>query len=60
MHRWNGKLFLTLGLMGAVSGLYLTWICGARLSDVGYLGITLNAILIIITVFFAWRYASAK
>jgi hypothetical protein len=46
--------------MGAVSGLYLTWIYGARLSDVGYLGITLNAILIIITVFFAWRYASAK
>ena len=45
---------------GALSGLYLTWIRGARLSDVGSLGITLNGILIIIAVVFAWRYARAK
>lgn len=60
LHRWNGRMFLSLGLMGAMSGLYLTWIRGARLSDVGSLGITLNGILIIITVALAWRYARAK
>jgi len=60
LHRWNGRIFLSLGLMGALSGLYLTWVRGARLSDVGSLGITLNGILIIVAVFFAWRYAKAK
>jgi hypothetical protein len=60
LHRWNGRMFLSLGLMGAMSGLYLTWIRGARLSDVGSLGITLNGILIVVAVFYAWRYARAK
>jgi hypothetical protein len=60
VHRWNGRMFLTLGLLGAISGLYLTWIRGARLSDLGSLGITLNGILIVVAVVFAWRYARAK
>lgn len=60
LHRWNGRVFLSLGLMGALSGLYLTWVRDARLSDVGSLGITLNGILIIVAVIFAWRYARAK
>jgi len=60
VHRWNGRMFLSLGLMGALSGLYLTWIRDARLSNVGSLGITLNGILIIVAVVFAWRYAMAK
>jgi hypothetical protein len=60
VHRWNGRMFLTLGLLGALSGLYLTWVRGARLSDVGSLGISLNGILIIVAVVFAWRYARIK
>ncbi len=60
LHRWNGRMFLSLGLMGALSGLYLTWVRDARLSDVGSLGFTLNGILIIIAVVFAWRYARVK
>jgi hypothetical protein len=60
VHRWNGRMFLTLGFFGALSGLYLTWIRGARLSDIGSLGITLNGILIIVAVVFAWRFAKAK
>jgi hypothetical protein len=60
VHRWNGRMFLSLGLIGALSGLYLTWIRDARLSDVGSLGITLNGILIIVAAVFAWRYARAK
>ncbi|MDN4502652.1 DUF2306 domain-containing protein [Alteromonadaceae bacterium BrNp21-10] len=60
VHRWNGRMFLTLGLLGAISGLYLTWGRGARLSDVGSLGITLNGVLILVAAVMAWRYARAK
>lgn len=60
VHRWNGRMFLTLGLLGALSGLYLTWVRGARLSDLGSLGISINGVLIIVAVIFAWRYATAK
>lgn len=60
VHRWNGRMFLTLGLLGALSGLYLTWVRGARLSDLGSLGITLNGMLILVAVVMAWRNATAK
>lgn len=60
VHRWNGRMFLSLGLMGALSGLYLTWVRDARLSDIGSLGITLNGILIVVAAVLAWRYAKLK
>ncbi len=56
-HRWNGRLFLAVGFFGAISGLYMTWGIGSRLSDLGALGVTLNGILIPVFVFFAWRTA---
>lgn len=57
LHRWNGRLFLVMGLMGAFSGLYLNWVRGSRLSDFGSLGITLNGLLIPLAVALAWRFA---
>ena len=59
-HRWNGRLFLTLGLSGAITGLYLTWIAGNRLSDIGAIGITLNGLLIPVAIVLAWRTALAR
>ncbi|MDK2595789.1 DUF2306 domain-containing protein [Pseudoalteromonas obscura] len=59
-HRYNGRVFFLLGLSGALTGLYLTWGAGHRLSDIGSLGITLNGVLIPITIYFAWRYAIKK
>lgn len=56
-HRINGRMFLALGLIGAVTGLYMTWITGSRLSNLGSLGVTLNGILILAAAVFAWRYA---
>ncbi len=56
-HRWNGRLFLAVGFFGAISGLYMTWGIGSRLSDVGALGVTLNGILIPVFVYLAWRTA---
>jgi len=60
IHRWNGRGFLVLALVGACTGLYLTWVRGSRLSDFGAMGITLNGILILPAVFCAWRYARLK
>ncbi|MFY8298785.1 DUF2306 domain-containing protein [Pseudoalteromonas sp. SS15] len=59
-HRWNGRLFFTLGLSGAVTGLYLTWGAGIRFSDIGALGVTLNGVLILVAIFFAWKTAVKK
>ena len=56
-HRINGRIYLTFGLLGAIGGLYLTWITGSRLSDLGALGVTVNGLLIPVMVYFAWRHA---
>lgn len=59
-HRINGRIFLLLGFFGALSGLYLQWGAGFRLSDIGSIGITLNGFLIPVAVIFAWRHAVNK
>ncbi len=60
LHRYNGRLFFTLAVSGAISGLYLTWGAGNRLSDLGALGITVNGLLIPLAICLAWRYAIAR
>ncbi len=56
-HRWNGRMFLTLGILGTITGLYLTWVRGTRLSDIGSIGLTLNGLLILLASVLAWRFA---
>jgi hypothetical protein len=60
IHKWNGRIFLSLGLSGAITGLSLTWVRGSRLSDIGSIGITLNGILIVIAIFFVWKFARKR
>ncbi|NQD36746.1 DUF2306 domain-containing protein [Permianibacter sp. IMCC34836] len=60
LHRWNGRVFLVMGLLGALTGLYLTWVRGSRLSDLGAIGITINGLLIPVAVLLAWRAARAR
>lgn len=59
-HRWNGRLFFSLGLSGALTGLYLTWGEGFRFSDAGSIGVTVNGLLILVAIFFAWKTAIQK
>lgn len=59
-HRWNGRLFFVLGVVGAFTGMYLTWVAGLRLSDIGALGISLNGMLIPIFIALAWYTAVTK
>ena len=57
LHRWNGRLFLALSLLGALSGLSLTWIRGSRLGTGSNVSITLNGLLILAFALLAWRSA---
>ena len=57
LHRWNGRLFLGISLLAAVSGLYLTWIRGSQLGPGSNASITLNGLLILAFATLAWRSA---
>lgn len=56
-HRLNGRVYLAVGLLGAIGGLYMTWVSGSRLSNLGALGVTLNGLLIPVMVYFTWKFA---
>ncbi|HEY6942320.1 DUF2306 domain-containing protein [Dokdonella sp.] len=57
LHRWNGRLFLGIALVAALSGLYLTWIRGSQLGPGSNLSITINGLLIVAFATLAWRSA---
>ena len=52
-HRWNGRIFLTLGVLGAATGLYLKFVAGMAFSQ----GIALNGLLIIVMAVLSWYFA---
>jgi Predicted membrane protein (DUF2306) len=57
LHRWSGRLFLSLVLVLSVSGLWLTWVRGSYLTITGAVAISLDAALIIGFALMAWRTA---
>jgi hypothetical protein len=57
MHRWNGRLFLGISLVAALSGLYLTWVRGSQLGWGSNVSITMNGLLILAFATLAWRSA---
>lgn len=59
-HRWNGRIFFILGLSGAITGLYLSWFASYNTPSIASLGVTLNGLLILISIGFAWYYAINK
>lgn len=60
MHRWNGRVFLGVSVLAAISGLYLTWVRGSQLGPGSTLSITLNGLLILIFASLAWRSAQQR
>jgi hypothetical protein len=60
VHRWNGRLFLLTAFGVSVSGLYMVWVRGARLSMPSAVGVSLNAVLIILFGALAWRAAVTR
>lgn len=59
-HRWAGRSFMVMALVATVSGLWLTWGRGARLGDISAIAITLNGLLIVLSVVMAWRLARQR
>jgi len=60
VHRWNGRLFLLTALGVSISGLYMVWVRGARMNLLNGVGVSLNAVLIMIFSVLAWRSALTR
>ena len=60
VHRWNGRVFLSVALGLSVSGLYMEWIRQAQSNLYGAIAISFNAVFIITFAILAWRTAMAR
>jgi hypothetical protein len=59
-HRWNGRLFMAIAFFMALGGLYMVW--GpreTRLTDIGGFGLSINAVLIMVSAVMALRHVFA-
>jgi len=57
LHRWTGRVFLTLAVVMALSGVWLSVVRGTYLSVVSAVAILINAALILVFAGLAWRHA---
>lgn len=48
LHRWNGRVYLAGAMLAALSGLYMLWWRGAVGDTTQHLGISLNAVLVLV------------
>lgn len=62
LHRWNGRLYLLSAVIMSLGGLQMVWTRqGVGLGDLGqHLGISLNALLILIFAWQGWRSARER
>lgn len=56
-HRWNGRVYLPAVVMTALGGLYLTWARDGSGSVVNRIGISVDAVLIVVFAAIALHYA---
>src|SRR6185295_14429805 len=59
-HHWNGRIYLLTAVTISIGGLYMVWTRGIIGGPLAQLGISLNAILIMIFAAQAVRYAVAR
>ena len=60
LHRWNGRVFLSVALVVTLTGFYLVWVRGSQLGPASNLSISLNGLLIVVFALLAWRSARAR
>lgn len=61
LHRWNGRLYIGCAAVLAVGGLWLVWIRGGVVGDLGqHLAISINALLMLGCGAMAWRAARSR
>lgn len=59
-HRWNGTIYLLNASAVSIAALYMVWIRGSVGNSVQRMGISINAVLILIFAALALRYAIAR
>lgn len=59
-HRWNGRIYMLTAVMAAVFGLYMVWFRAGDSAFLQHLGISLDAILIIVFAALALRHALVR
>lgn len=59
-HHWNGRVYLFAALVMAFGGLWMVWTRGVLGGAANHVGISLNALLIIVFAVTAVRYAIAR
>jgi hypothetical protein len=57
VHRWNGRIFMIISVFMAVGGLWMVWGRGARLSEIGSIGLSIDGILILVAAAIALNFA---
>lgn len=60
LHRWSGRVFLTLAVTMALGGLWLVWGRGTYLTLAGAISISMDAALILLFAALTLRYAIAR
>jgi hypothetical protein len=60
LHRWNGRVFLSVALVVTLTGFWLVWVRGSQLGPASNLSISLNGLLIVVFALLAWRSARGK
>jgi hypothetical protein len=60
LHRWNGRVFIAAAFAAAIGGLWLVWVRGTQSGLGPAIGISLNAVLIMLFASLAWRAAMQK
>lgn len=59
-HRWNGRIYLLTVILAALGGVITGWTRGSIGSNIQHIGITINAVLILLFAYMALRYALAR
>jgi Predicted membrane protein (DUF2306). len=59
-HRWNGRIYVVAAFAASLAGLYLLWVRGTIGDLIQHLGVTLNAILIMLFAILAVRAAKSR
>ncbi|HET6726211.1 MAG TPA: DUF2306 domain-containing protein, partial [Gammaproteobacteria bacterium] len=60
LHRWNGRVYLPAVFAASLAGLYMIWFRGAVGDVVQHLGMSLDAVLIMVFAILTLRYALAR
>jgi hypothetical protein len=59
-HRWNGRIYLPAVFLTSMAGLYMVWVRGTAGDFVQHVGVSLDAVLIMIFAVLALRFALAR